>query len=142
MSEYITESLKQQIYSHFNKCCAYCLTATALMPVTFECEHIIPRSAGGKTVFENLCLACPMCDRYKSNRQKIPDPQTQEVVSLYHPHLQKWIEHFDWNDGYTEILGLTAVGRVTIFALKMNRPELMRVRRMWVKMGEHPPSLK
>jgi hypothetical protein len=51
MSEYINENLKQQIYSHFNNCCAYCLTANVLMPVTFECEHIIPRSAGEKTVF-------------------------------------------------------------------------------------------
>lgn len=94
------------------------LTANVLMPVTFECEHIIPHSAGGETVFENLCLACPMCNRYKSNRQKIPDPQTQEVVSLYNPHLQKWIEHFNWNDGYTEIVGLTAVGRVNSRTIK------------------------
>ena len=142
MSEYINEKLKQQIYSHFNNCCAYCLTANALMPITFECEHIIPRSAGGKTGFENLCLACPMYNRYKSNRQKVPDPQTQAIVSLYHPHLQLWIEHFAWNESYTEIIGLTAVGRATIFVLKMNRSELMRVRRMWVKMGEHPPRLK
>ena len=88
MSEYIAESLKQEIRSHFADCCAYCHTAHALMPVTFECEHIIPRSAGGKTVFENLCLACPMCNRYKSNRQLVPDPQTEEKVLLFHPHLQ------------------------------------------------------
>jgi hypothetical protein len=83
-----------------------------------------------------------MCNRYKSNRQKVPDPQTQTIVSLYHPHLQLWMEHFAWNEGYTEIIGLTAVGRATIFVLKMNCSELMRVRRMWVKMGEHPPRLK
>jgi hypothetical protein len=142
MSEYIPENSKRQIRSHFTDCCAYCLTAHALMPVTFECEHIIPRSAGGQTVFENLCLACPMCNRYKSNRQKVADPQTQEIVSLFHPHLQVWIEHFAWNEDSTEIIGVTAVGRTTIFALKMNRPELIRVRLMWVKRGEHPPSLE
>ncbi len=140
MSDYINEDLKRQVYSYFNNCCAYCRTANALMPVTFECEHIIPRSAGGETVFVNLCLACPMCNRYKSSRQKVPDPQTQEIVALFHPHLQKWTEHFAWDESNTEIIGLTAVGRATIVALKMNRPELIRVRRMWVKMGEHPPS--
>lgn len=117
MSEYISENLKQQIYNYFANCCAYCLSANSLMPVTFECEHIIPRSAGGKTVFENLCLACPMCNRYKSSRQNVPDPQTQEIVALFHPHLQKWTEHFAWNESNTEIIGLTAVGRATIFAL-------------------------
>lgn len=82
MSEYISENLKQKIYNYFSNCCAYCRTANSLMPVTFECEHIIPRSAGGKTVFENLCLACPMCNRYKSSCQKVSNPQTQEIVSL------------------------------------------------------------
>ncbi|KJH69836.1 HNH endonuclease [Aliterella atlantica] len=142
MSEYINEELKRQVYSRFNSCCAYCLTANALMPVTFECEHIIPRSVGGKTVFENLCLACPMCNRYKSNRQQVIDPQTQNTVSIFHPHLQKWTEHFAWNEAFTEIIGLTPIDRATIVTLKMNRPELIRVRRMWVKMGEHPPSLE
>ena len=142
MSECIAESLKREIRSHFADCCAYCHTAHALMPVTFECEHIIPRSAGGKTVFENLCLACPMCNRYKSNRQLVPDPQTEGKVLLFHPHLQEWKKHFAWNEDATKILGLTAEGRATIGALKMNRLELIRVRRMWVKMGEHPPSFE
>lgn len=34
MSEYIAESLKREIRSHFADCCAYCHTAHALMPVT------------------------------------------------------------------------------------------------------------
>ena len=37
--------------------------------------------------------------------------------------------------------GLTAVGRTTISALKMNRAAMIRVRRMWVAMAEHPPDL-
>jgi hypothetical protein len=41
----------------------------------------------------------------------------------------------------TEIVGLTSVGRSTISALKMNRPQLTRVRKMWVKMAEHPPNI-
>lgn len=142
MSEYISKNLKQQISRHFADCCAYCRNAYVLMPVTFECEHIIPLSAGGKTVFENLCLACPMCNRYKSNHQQAPDPKTEEIVSLFHPHLQVWTEHFTWNENATEIIGLTAVGRATISTLKMNRPDLVRVRAMWVELGEHPPSLE
>lgn len=108
---------------------------------TFEFEHIIPRSAGGETVFENLCLACPSCNRYKATRQTAVDPITGETVSLFHPQRQLWEEHFSWNNDATEIIGLTPVGRATISALKMNRPQLIRVRGMWVKMGEHPPFL-
>ncbi|WP_243406993.1 HNH endonuclease [Cuspidothrix issatschenkoi] len=100
----------------------------------------MPRSAGGETVFENLCLSCPSCNRYKATRQTAIDPNTQEEVKIFHPQQQSWIAHFTWNEDATEIIGLTAVGRSTINALKMNRSQLIRVRKMWVKMGEHPPN--
>ena len=139
MSAYIAVELQRQIRDRFLNCCAYCRTAEALTVTTFEFEHILPRSAGGETVFENLCLACPNCNRYKATRQTAVDPITGENVSLFNPQRQLWEEHFCWNDNATEIIGLTPVGRATISALKMNRPQLTRVRGMWVKMGEHPP---
>ncbi len=60
---------------------------------------------------------------------------------LFNPQKQTWNTHFKWNDTQTEIVGLTAEGRATVEALKMNRPQLIRVREMWVKMGEHPPKI-
>lgn len=142
MSVYIPVELQRQVRAHFANCCAYCRTPEALTIAIFEFEHIIPRSADGKTIFENLCLACPTCNRYKAHRQTAPDPLTQEIVLLFHPHLQAWPDHFTWNEDATEIIGLTPVGRATISALKMNRLQLVRVRRMWVKMGEYPPKFE
>jgi recombinational DNA repair ATPase RecF len=60
---------------------------------------------------------------------------------LFHPHRDDWTDHFAWNGDATEITASTASGRATILALRMNRPQLTRVRRMWVLMGEHPPDL-
>lgn len=140
MSVYISVELQTKIRSCFGDCCGYCRTAEYLTVSTFEFEHIIPRSAGGETVFENLCLSCPSCNRYKATRQTAIDPNTQEEVKLFHPQQQSWKDHFTWNEDATEIIGLTAVGRSTINALKMNRSQLIRVRKMWVKMGEHPPK--
>jgi len=116
VSVYIPVELQRQIRRRFADCCAYCRTAEALTATTFEFEHIIPRSAGGETVFDNLCLACPTCNRYKATRQTIPDSLTGESVALFHPHLQVWEEHFAWNGEATELIGLTAVGRATISA--------------------------
>ncbi|AFZ59684.1 HNH endonuclease [Anabaena cylindrica FACHB-243] len=141
MSAYISVELKEKIRHCFADCCAYCRTAEFLTVTTFEFEHIIPRSADGETVFENLCLACPSCNRYKATRQTAIDPNTQEEVKLFHPQQQSWIQHFTWSEDATEIVGLTPVARVTISALKMNRSQLTRVRKMWVKMGEHPPNI-
>jgi HNH endonuclease len=141
MSVYVSVDLQRQVRAYFADCCAYCRTQEVLTATTFEFEHIIPHSAGGQTAFENLCLSCPSCNRHKAHRQTAIDPITNETVALFHPHRQEWEEHFDWSEDRTEILGLSPTGRATISALKMNRPQLVRVRRMWVKMGEHPPEL-
>ena len=141
MSIYVSVDLQRQIRAYFAGCCAYCRTLEELTVTTFEFEHIIPRSAGGQTTFENLCLSCPSCNRHKAHRQSAIDLITNETVALFHPHRQEWEEHFDWSEDGTEILGLSPTGRATISALKMNRPQLVRIRRMWVKMGEHPPKL-
>jgi hypothetical protein len=139
VSAYISVELQRQIRHHFDNCCAYCRTTEALTATTFEFEHIIPRSAGGETSFENLCLSCPSCNRHKASRQFASDPTTQQEVALFRPQIQAWIDHFRWNESATEMIGLTPTGRATIAALQMNRPQLIRVRRMWVKLGEHPP---
>jgi HNH endonuclease len=139
VSAYVAVELQRQIRAYFDNRYAYCRSAEALTVSIFEFEHIIPRSAGGKTEFENLCLACPSCNRYKAFRQTGFDLIERQDVVLFHPHLQSWTEHFAWNEDATEILGLTSVGRVKIAVLRMNRPQLVRVRKMWVKMKEHPP---
>ncbi|MGH1393152.1 MAG: HNH endonuclease [Trichormus sp.] len=141
MSVYISVELQRKIRAKFADCCAYCRTAEYLTVSTFEFEHILPISAGGKTSFENLCLSCPSCNRYKASRQTALDRETQQEVFLFHPQQQLWSEHFAWSEDVTEITPLTSVGRATIDALKMNRSQLIRVRKMWVKLGEHPPHI-
>ena len=140
MNVYISVSLRQRVREHFKDCCAYCLTAEYLTVSIFECEHIIPKVAGGETGFENLCLACPTCNRYKATRQEIVDSQTGELTPIFHPQMQNWEDHFTWSADSSQIIPLTAIGRVTVDALKMNRLQLIRVRHMWVVMNEHPPK--
>lgn len=141
VSVYIAIELQRQIRSHFAHCCAYCRTAESLTATTFEFEHIVPLSKSGTTSFENLCFACPSCNRFKAVRQTATDPTTQTAVPLFHPQQQAWADHFKWNEEATAIVGLTPTGRATLVALKINRSQLFRVRRLWVKMGEHPPAI-
>lgn len=140
MSAYIPAELQRQIRARFSDRCAYCQTAEALSVAIFEFEHIVPRSAGGKSDFDNLCLSCPTCNRFKADRTMAPDPLTNGEAPLFDPQQQNWVDHFAWNDDATTIVPLTPTGRATVAALRMNRPQMVRVRRMWVAMGEHPPS--
>jgi hypothetical protein len=139
VSVYIPADLQRKIRTRFSNRCAYCQTPEDLSVAIFEFEHIIPRSSGGRTEFENLCLSCPTCNRYKADRSASLDPITQQGVALFHPHLGNWADHFAWSHDATEIIGLTSTGRATIEALRMNRTQMIRVRRMWHAMGEHPP---
>jgi len=141
MSAYVPVTLKQDVRVQFNHCCAYCCTAERLTATTFEIEHILPLVAGGETILPNLCFACSTCNRHKGARQTAVDLQTGIIVPFFHPQQERWETHFAWNDDNSEIIGLTATGRATILALKMNRSQLIRVRKMWVKLGEHPPRI-
>ncbi len=140
MSAYISVQLQRQIRDRYFHACAYCRTAESLTGMTFEFEHIRPRSLGGETLFENLCFACPNCNRYKAERKMAVDPVTEETVPLFHPQLQVWKEHFAWSENGLELMGLSPIARATIVALKMNRSQLVWARSLWVRLGEHPPK--
>jgi hypothetical protein len=137
---YIPADLQRKIRTRFSSRCAYCQTPEDMSVAIFEFEHIIPRSTGGRTDFENLCLSCPTCNRYKAGHSAALDPITQQNVALFHPHENDWADHFAWSPDTTTIIGLTPTGRATIEALRMNRTQMIRVRRMWHAMAEHPPN--
>jgi hypothetical protein len=130
----------RQVRAHFADRCAYCQTAESFTTSIFEIEHIVPRSAGGQDTFENLCLACPSCNRFKSSRTVGRDPLENVDVPLFHPHKDDWSDHFVWSADGTEVLAKTPTGRATVSVLRMNRLQLSRVRRMWVALGEFPPT--
>lgn len=109
------------------------------MVVTFEVEHIQPLSIGGQTEFENLCLACPTCNRHKANRVIGLTDEGAEA-RLFHPQRDSWLENFDWSVNSTVIVGLTEIGVATVNLLRMNRPQLVEVRSLWVIVGKHPPN--
>jgi hypothetical protein len=112
MSAYVPASLKQLVRRRFAGWCAYCRTAEHLTATHFEIEHIHPRSAGGESVFDNLCLSCPMCNRFKSDSASAVDPLTGADVPLFHPQRQQWRDHFVWsNDGTESLANRRRAGR-------------------------------
>jgi hypothetical protein len=118
--------------------CEYCLSPAAFSTQPFEADHIIPVSKRGPTTLYNLALSCG-CKSYKADRTHAHDPRTHRRVRLFNPRRQRWTRHFAWGAGYLTILGRTATGRATIEALRLNRPELINLRRVLLLVGEHPP---
>jgi hypothetical protein len=120
--------------------CEYCLSPVAYSPDPFAVEHIVPRSRGGSHRPANLAFSCQGCNSYKYTSTEAVDPASGERVSLYHPRRDNWREHFAWNEDFTQIVGLTPIGRATIARLDLNRPHVMNLRRLLVAVTQHPPK--
>ncbi len=74
-----------------------------------------------------VALACIHCNRSKGPNIAGLDPDTGEIVRLFHPRTDNWTEHFVW-DG-PELKAPTQIGRVTIAVLMINDPELIALRK-------------
>jgi hypothetical protein len=95
---------------------------------------------GGTSDEDNLCLACPTCNRHKSAKTHGHDPETDESTRLFNPRHQRWTEHFKWSEDGAHIIGITPCGRATVVALNLNKESIVHVRLNWVAAGWHPPQ--
>jgi len=100
---------------------------SAFHPAPFQIDHIIARQHGGTSTLDNLALACIHCNRFKGPNIASVDPDSGDIVRLFHPRRDTWSEHFFW-DG-PELKALTQVGRVTISLLLINDPEVVAMRK-------------
>jgi 5-methylcytosine-specific restriction endonuclease McrA len=135
---YIPAELRRQVRADAGRHCGYCLSAEMITGIPLEIEHTIPESLGGKTVRENLWLACHSCNKFKGNRIQFVDPLTKKMVPFFNPRTQNWHKHFHWSFDGTLIVGDTPYGRATIEALQLNNEYVVEARRVWVIAGWHP----
>ncbi|MBK9050232.1 MAG: HNH endonuclease [Chloroflexi bacterium] len=139
---YISIETKRRVFDRAYGYCEYCQSPSHYGTSSFQIEHIVPTSRGGDNGLRNLALSCPGCNGYKSDRIEAIDPADGELVPLYNPRKQTWHEHFNWNEQYSLILGITATGRATVEALQVNRTSLVNLRHALYMIGKHPPRVE
>lgn len=127
MSE-VDPSLRELVRSRAGGLCEYCRISERFTLALHELDHVIAAKHGGRTVADNLALACAICNRFKGSDIASIDPQTGDLTPLFHPRVDLWEDHYEFRDG--KILGLTVLGRATAFLLRMNRPTRVRERRI------------
>lgn len=136
----ISEKKKKIVHNRAKSCCEYCQSSDKWATHRFYIEHIIPQSKSGSDDLDNLALGCPGCNNHKYNKLYGIDPLDGKEVRLFHPRKQEWTNHFIWDNNLTRVVGITAVGRATIDALKLNRKRLVTRREAFILMGFHPPK--
>ena len=133
---YIPAHLQRLVLRRSQGRCEYCHLAQNGQEATFHIDHITPVAADGKTVADNLALACVSCSLRKGSRQTAVDPKTKSGTALFNPRQDIWLEHFAWQE--VTLRGLTATGRATIAALELNRPTILAIRAEETFFGRHP----
>jgi hypothetical protein len=135
MSSYVSESIRRLVRERAQNRCEYYGMTQEIQGATFHIEHIVSRRKGGKDGADNLALACPSCNFQKSDHVESKDPETGEIVPLFHPRRDEWEEHFESED--LRIIGITPVGRATVALLNLNSERRLLIRGIEQALGLH-----
>jgi hypothetical protein len=139
VSRYISEDIRSRVRKDCRDRCSYCLSSQQYILGILEIDHIIPRVDGGSDSTENLCLACRLCNSYKSFQTSGYDLETSQKIALFNLRKQHWLDHFNWSESGIYVIAKTACGQVTIDALQLNNSYAVTVCTAWVSVGWHPP---
>jgi hypothetical protein len=142
VSSRFSAAVKARIRAAAGDLCGYCLSPQALIWDELEIEHIIPVGRGGTDDESNLWLACAGCNSFKQARTEAVDSDTQQLAPLFNPRMQRWHEHFRWLERGARIDGITATGRATVSALRLNDSRRVQLRKIWISIGWNPPGAK
>jgi hypothetical protein len=137
----ISDEVRQAVLQRAGGLCEYCHLPQATQVATFPVDHVIPLFAGGQTVLVNLALACARCNVAKWTHTVAPDPDSGELIRLFHPRRDRWFEHFQWSDADpTWLEARSPEARATIQLLDLNSQHRRQVRRWLIVLGIHPPE--
>jgi len=76
---------RRRVWMRDNGVCQYCSQSVPVSSMTYD--HVLPRSRGGKTTWDNIVLSCSPCNLRKGNKT----PQEAGMTLLKHPTAPKKI---------------------------------------------------
>jgi hypothetical protein len=128
-------ALRSLVRRRAGNVCEYCRLPQATSRfVRFHIEHVIARQHGGATEPGNLALACSFCNFHKGPNIAGLDPESGQLMPLFHPRRDHWMDHFAWEG--TMIIGRSAAGRATVQLLAMNTWDRVKIREDLFTLGE------
>jgi 5-methylcytosine-specific restriction endonuclease McrA len=132
---YIPTALRREVYERANGRCEYCLTPDKFGFSPHEVDHITAEKHKGKTVSDNLCLSCWLCNRHKGSDLTSIDSITSAITPLFHPRNHQWEDHFELDGAL--IKPKTPQGRVTVELLGLNQQERVEERKLLIALGKY-----
>ncbi len=133
----IPRAMQQQVRDRADGICEYCHLPAAFTTLPFQIDHVIAEKHGGPTRVANLAYCCLHSNAFKGPNIAGVNQETQEVLRLFHPRQDIWEDHFTWSG--PQLVGRTAIGRITIAVLAINAPYRLEVRQALITEGVFPP---
>lgn len=136
MSRPLPEDVRQLVAERAGYRCEYCLIPESLSFIPHQIDHIIALKHGGISTLDNLAYACAICNKRKGSDVSSFDQDSDRVVPLFNPRRDAWQKHFKLDNAV--IVPTSAIGRVTVQLLQLNRPQLLAERHSLLKLGLLP----
>jgi len=86
---------------------------------------------------KNLAWACPSCNLHKSDRVSLRNVIGIEV-RLFNPRVDKWNEHFEWED--FSMRGLSSMGKAMVKSFQLNTERKFKIRQAEKMFDLFPPD--
>jgi hypothetical protein len=125
--------LEQTIRQLASDRCEYCRMPEHGTRLKHVLDHIVARQHGGYTELSNLALCCGRCYQHKGPNLAGIDPESGELVRLFHPRTDTWADHFRYDEAI--LVGITPLGRATITVLAINLPIRIAARQALIETG-------
>jgi HNH endonuclease len=125
-------ALDRLVWERARERCEYCGCAQSWYLTPFQIDHIIARKHAGPTVESNLALSCFHCNLHKGS--DIASLDSGVLTRLFNPRIDDWREHFTLESS-GKITSLSPIGSVTVFLLKLNDAEPLRLRQVMLELG-------
>jgi hypothetical protein len=130
---YVPADLRRLVRERARDRCEYCLIPELATFAPHWIDHIVAEKHGGKTEADNLANCCIVCNLRKGSDLTSVDPDTGQVVLLFHPRRDRWTAHFRLVDGRFE--PLTPSARATARIFQFNLPDRIEERKLLITAG-------
>ncbi len=87
---------KNQLFRRDQNACQYCGVKPGVRGLTID--HVLPRSRGGKTSWQNCVASCARCNTKKGNKT----PEEAHLKLLNPPYQPNWLESFSIQGAHFE----------------------------------------
>lgn len=88
---------RENLYIRDKGRCQYCRTPVKREDLTYD--HVVPRSKGGKTTWENIVLACEKCNRKKADKSLAESGFTLKSKPIAPANLPESSYSMTWKPG-------------------------------------------